>query len=136
MMRARMRHHRGVAVRRDGRRIVLSMRNDLLFASGSAELGPGAGRTLRDVAWVLRRHPQSAVRVYGFTDTVGDADANMELSLARANAVASALEEYGIDPDRVETRGFGERRLAVPTPDNVAEPRNRRVEIVLEPVTG
>jgi outer membrane protein OmpA-like peptidoglycan-associated protein len=136
MMRYRMRHHRGVVIRRDGNNIVLTMRNDLLFESGSAELGPRSGRTLRDVAFVLRRHPQNSVHVYGYTDTVGGAEANRELSAARASTVAAALEEFGVDPDRVETRGFGETRLAVPTPDGVDEPRNRRVEIVLEPITG
>jgi outer membrane protein OmpA-like peptidoglycan-associated protein len=136
MMRYRMRRHAGVVIERRGQRIVLSMRNEVLFASGSAELEPGARRAIRDVAWVLRRHPQNTVHVYGFTDTVGGADENMELSQARADAVAGALEQYGVDSTRVETRGFGETRPRVRTADGVDEPINRRVEVVLEPVTG
>jgi outer membrane protein OmpA-like peptidoglycan-associated protein len=136
MMRHRMRRHAGVVVERRGQRIVLSLRNDILFAPGSAELEPGARRAIRDVAWVLRRNPQNTVHVYGFTDTVGGADENMELSQARADAVAAVLEEYGVDQARVETRGFGETHPRVRTGDDVDEPANRRVEVVLEPITG
>jgi outer membrane protein OmpA-like peptidoglycan-associated protein len=136
MMRHHMRHHRGVVIERHGHRIVLTMRSDLLFASGSAEIDRRAYRALRDAAWVLRRHPQNTVNVHGFTDTVGDEATNKELSEARADAVAAVLEENGVDPDRIRTRGFGERRLRVATPDGVDEPANRRVEVVLEPITG
>lgn len=136
MMRYRMRRHAGVVVDRRGDRIVLTMRNELLFAPGSAELDVRARGALRDVAWVLRRHRQNSIHVYGFTDTVGAANDNMELSQARADAVAGALEQYGVEPQRVETRGFGETRLRVRTADDVDEPRNRRVEVVLEPITG
>jgi outer membrane protein OmpA-like peptidoglycan-associated protein len=136
MLRYRMRRHADVIIERRGDRIILTMRNDLLFASGSAELDRRSNRAIRDVAYVLSRHPQNSVHVYGFTDTVGGADENRELSQSRADAVAAALEEYGVEPERVETRGFGEARLRVRTPDDVDEPRNRRVEVVLEPITG
>ena len=55
---------------------------------------------------------------------------------ARAEAVANELIHEGVEPARVSPRGYGETNLRVQTPDNVDEPRNRRVEIVLEPVTG
>ena len=47
--------------------------------------------------------------------------------------MAEELVHNGIDPSRITPRGYGETDLRVPTPDNVNEPRNRRVEIVLEP---
>lgn len=135
------RHHfrdrRHVHVRRQRDRIVMSMDNDFLFESGSAELSPPAQNELRHMARALRRqHEEATIAVYGYTDTVGSADANRALSKARAEAVAEALQRYGEDDLRIVTRGYGETRLAVDTPDEIDEPMNRRVEVVLEPVTG
>ena len=67
--------------------------------------------------------------VWGFTDTVGSAQYNMGLSDRRAAAVAQYFESKGVDASRLTTQGFGETQLAVPTGDNVPEPRNRRVEV-------
>lgn len=127
--------YRHVMVTRHGERIVLSMRSDLLFDSGSADISPRADATLRRVAAMVRRHRQ-AITVYGFTDTVGSAQSNIQLSEARAEAVANVLAQYGVRDSHINTRGFGETHLRVRTPDDTDEPRNRRVEIVLDPYTG
>jgi len=138
-LRHAMREHMqrdGVMIERRGNEVILSLRNDLLFDTGSAELSPRADRALRAAARVLRRHRQNYVYVNGYTDTVGDPQANLQLSQQRADAVADALEQYGVEDSRIETKGYGEQHLRVPTPNNTPEPRNRRVEIVLEPYTG
>jgi OmpA-OmpF porin, OOP family len=67
--------------------------------------------------------------VIGHTDTVGSAAFNDTLSRQRAEVVRSALVARGIAADRIVVVGRGERELVVITADNVAEPRNRRVEI-------
>ena len=51
------------------------------------------------------------------------------MSIARAEAVAIALSQNGIARQRIETRGYGERDLAVDTPDNMPEAKNRRVVV-------
>jgi outer membrane protein OmpA-like peptidoglycan-associated protein len=135
------RHHfrgyRHVHVHRRGDRVVMAMENDFLFESGSAELHPLAQNTLRRMAHGLnRQREQASIAVYGYTDTVGPAEANMQLSQARADAVAEALRRYGVEDERIVTRGYGETHLRIRTPDDVDEPRNRRVEIVLEPPVG
>lgn len=122
-----------VMVRRDHDRIILTMASDVLFESGSAELDRRGVGSIRRVAAMLRHHPREHVTVYGFTDTVGSEEANMALSEARAEAVAEALNEFGVRDRRIDTKGFGEGRLRVQTGDGVDEPRNRRVEIVLDP---
>ncbi len=69
--------------------------------------------------------------VIGHTDTVGKAEANDELSLRRARAVGNLLVSKGFPADLITPIGRGERELAVATADEVAEPRNRRVEILI-----
>jgi len=77
------------------------------------------------------RHAR-VIHVSGFTDTVGTRRYNHKLSIKRAQAVAKALAEAGIAPAMLDVRGYGKSRPAVPTGDNIREPRNRRVEIVID----
>ena len=69
--------------------------------------------------------------VIGHTDTVGSQASNDALSLRRAQEVRDLYIQGGFPAARIEAVGRGERELAVPTPDETAEPRNRRVEILL-----
>ncbi len=126
----------GVSVRRIGDDIVLVLRNDILFPVNSTALSPRAMRTVDAVARVLRHYDKTLIGVNGFTDTTGSPDYNAKLSRARAEAVADVLVDDGINPARISPRGFGETHLAVPTGDNVNEPRNRRVEIRIVPHTA
>jgi outer membrane protein OmpA-like peptidoglycan-associated protein len=128
-------HHR-FSMRREGRNLRLEMQGDVLFALDSAELRPGARNLIHSISEELVRHPNSAIDVNGYTDTSGTSDHNQELSEARADAVADELERDGVDAQRLHTQGFGETELAVATPDGVREARNRRVEIVIEPLTN
>ncbi len=109
----------------------------VVFATGSATLTPEAEALVASLARALRMDPLAAARfrIEGHTDTVGSAAMNQALSERRAEAVRDALvTRHGIAPARIETAGFGETRLLVPTPDGRGEPRNRRVQVVtLEP---
>ena len=69
--------------------------------------------------------------VTGHTDRAGPAEYNMLLSLRRADAVREALATRGIAAGRISVAGRGEAEPAVPTADGVAEPANRRVEIIV-----
>ncbi|GAA0543839.1 outer membrane protein OmpA-like peptidoglycan-associated protein [Rhizomicrobium palustre] len=126
----------GVSVRRDGDDIVLVMRNDILFDVNSSDLDPDAIHTIAAVAEVLRHYDKTLIDVDGFTDTTGSYDYNMGLSRSRAVTVARVLADNGVASARISPRGFGETELAVPTGDNVNEPRNRRVEIRIVPHRG
>nr|TFG54894.1 MAG: glycine zipper 2TM domain-containing protein [Hyphomicrobiales bacterium] len=126
----------GVSVSRVGDNIYLNMENDILFDTGSAYLHPQAENIIESVATVLKEYRQTYVNVNGFADTVGTRASNQVLSQQRAEGVADALVRNGVEPVRISPRGYGETNLRVPPPDGVDEPRNRRVEIVLEPVRG
>jgi outer membrane protein OmpA-like peptidoglycan-associated protein len=121
----------------DSEAILVRLPDGVTFARGSSSINPGFQDTLNSVAESLVRYPNSLIDVYGFTDTTGSPATNQRLSEQRAQAVADYLTARGVARSRVETRGFGEQReyLRVPTGDNVDEPRNRRVEIKIMPVS-
>ncbi|MDF1732118.1 MAG: OmpA family protein [Minwuia sp.] len=107
----------------------LPVRHLLFFRLNSAELTPEALEVLDSAARDAAAFPSADIRVAGFTDRTGDDEYNRKLSLRRTAAVSLALRERGIDVLRVDEVAIGETSQAYPTADNVAEPRNRRVEI-------
>lgn len=105
----------------------------IVFATGSAGLSPQAEALVASLARALNTPPLATARfrIEGHTDTVGNMVLNQALSERRADAVRDALvTRHGIDAARLETRGYGETQLLVPTPDGRAEGRNRRVQVV------
>jgi OmpA-OmpF porin, OOP family len=105
------------------------------FRTGSAELTPQATHTLDTLGQALSSQQLAGdkFRIEGHTDTVGSPDLNKTLSQRRAEAVAQYIEsKFGIAPDRLQAVGMGEEGLAVPTPPQTPELRNRRVVVVNE----
>jgi outer membrane protein OmpA-like peptidoglycan-associated protein len=84
-------------------------------------------KVLRDIA----QRPLPDVLVVGHTDLVGSDPSNDALGLQRAETVRAALIRLDIRPENIRAISRGKRAPAVPTADGVAEPRNRRVEIVV-----
>ncbi len=120
---------------KSARGLVITLR-DVLFASGKAELQPGAALTLDKLAQALKDAPDRAVDVEGFTDTVGTEQFNQVLSERRAEAVRTALMARGIDSARISTHGYGQD-FPVASNDTVAGRQlNRRVEIVVADSNG
>ncbi len=79
----------------------------------------------------VQHRPDPEVIIIGHTDRVGSVAQNDALSLQRAERVRQVLLGLGIPADRVTAVGRGEREPLVPTEDQVAEPRNRRVEVTV-----
>ena len=127
-------------VRIAGDRFILP--SEVLFASGSAELGPeGEARIARLAAVLLEiasRIPPEldwVLRVDGHTDKRPIATArfpsNWELSAARAISVVRALTVAGVPPERLAPTGFGEFQPLLQGDDELALARNRRIEFKL-----
>ena len=92
---------------------------------------------LEDVSRTLNAYPQTLVDVVGHADSTGADAYNQTLSERRATSVADFLVRRGrVLPDRLYVAGMGERNpiASNETPDGRA--RNRRVEIILRPLTG
>jgi len=103
----------------------------LNFITGGAELTPESTAALTDVLARAIARAGGELVVIGHTDRVGTLEANDTLSLRRAEAVRALIIEHGFHAARVRAVGRGERQPLVATDDEVDEPRNRRVEIVV-----
>jgi outer membrane protein OmpA-like peptidoglycan-associated protein len=103
----------------------------LYFLENRDELTPESKPTLTQVIAEIARFPAPEIVVIGHTDRVGTVARNDALSLQRAESMRDELVKAGVDPAKIRVEGRGEREPLVPTPDEVAEPRNRRVEINL-----
>jgi outer membrane protein OmpA-like peptidoglycan-associated protein len=101
----------------------------LYFLEGRDELTPESQQIVSTVPGEIARRPAPEVVVIGHTDRVGTLPFNDALSLRRAARVRDELVKAGIAADRIRVEGRGEREPLVPTADEVAEPRNRRVEV-------
>lgn len=100
------------------------------FAS-STGIAPAFKPILDQLLRSLANFPAPQITVIGHTDRVGSMADNDRLSLERAETVRNLLIDAGIQPAVISIAGRGERELAVQTPDEVAQPENRRVEINL-----
>ncbi len=99
------------------------------FREGSDELTPESLATFDRVKTEIKQREAPEIAVIGHTDRVGSDPANDALSKQRAATVRDALVAAGLDSRLIEVAGRGEREPLVPTADEVAEPKNRRVEI-------
>jgi outer membrane protein OmpA-like peptidoglycan-associated protein len=112
------------------RGLVLTL-DDVLFDSGQAQLKSGARRTLDQIAQFLNENPDRRVQIEGFTDSQGADGYNLELSQSRADAVAMAIIQRGIDAQRVRALGYGEEFPVASNANAGSRQLNRRVEIIV-----
>lgn len=125
-----------ISIVNTGDRLIVSLPNDLTFATDSATINPAVQADLRDVAQSLVRYPDSTVRVIGHADSDGSAEYNQDLSERRANAVADQIQAGGVPYNRLQVLGRGEDQPVASnlTPEGKAQ--NRRVEIVIIPTAA
>lgn len=125
-----------VEVSMQERGVVISIKERVLFAPGSADIDPGSRDTILRIGKVLLQIPGKHIRIEGHTDSdpinTPRFPDNQELSTARANSVFRILvNQVGLDPTLLSATGYGEYRPKVPntTPENKAQ--NRRVDIAI-----
>lgn len=103
----------------------------LYFVEGKDEFTDESKQLVTDVLTAVARRPVPDVLVVGHTDALGSDQVNDALAMRRAEMVRNALIAAGVSASDVQAISRGKRVPAIPTPDGVAEPRNRRVEIVV-----
>jgi outer membrane protein OmpA-like peptidoglycan-associated protein len=104
---------------------------ELYYRTGNLSLEPDALAAFDKAFAEIGRRTTVDVVVTGFTDTVGTPHGNDLLSMARAQAVTRLLLAHGLKPSSITTVGRGERSPQIPTAEQVAEEKNRRVEITV-----
>jgi outer membrane protein OmpA-like peptidoglycan-associated protein len=107
----------------------LPVRYQFYFNTGGTSLTAESAGFIPVVLDDVRKRGAAAVSIIGHTDTVGDDALNEKLGLMRAQSIAALLRKTGLQALELSVVSHGKRNLLVPTADNVAEPKNRRVEV-------
>jgi len=118
--------------------VLISLSDNMLYKSGSAEISPKAGSVLSKIAQVINDYSTFDVLIEGNTDNVPISNSciadNWDLSVKRATAIARVLQtKYGVNPSRIIAGGRSEYnpKVANDTPKNKSI--NRRTEIIIMP---
>jgi outer membrane protein OmpA-like peptidoglycan-associated protein len=122
-----------VTVQNTGDRLIVTLPQDILFATDSFAVRSDLRRDLNAVAGNLQAYPNSTIQIVGHTDSDGDAAYNQQLSERRANSIADVLLDAGIPFSRIQTFGRGESQPVASNLDPAGKAQNRRVEIVILP---
>lgn len=101
------------------------------FKLNSTELNPESANQLDELVEFLNTYPQANVEIIGYTDTSGAAEYNQVVSEKRAQSVAVALEEKGIDASRISAKGEGENNPIASNATREGREQNRRVEVIV-----
>jgi outer membrane protein OmpA-like peptidoglycan-associated protein len=103
----------------------------LFYKFDSDELTDDSRALVPKILDAVKTRPVPEVAITGHTDTTGTPASNYALGMRRAGTVRALLVEAGLDASFVEVTSHGEADLLIRTGDNIAEPRNRRVEITV-----
>ena len=103
----------------------------LYFKEGSDELTADSVKEVEKVLAEIRKRPAPDLIIVGHTDRVGSLADNDRLALKRAEKMRGEMVRQGLPADSVQAAGRGEREPLMPTADEVAEARNRRVEMLV-----
>ena len=118
--------------------VYISLADNMLYKSGSYEIGDRAGETLSKIAKIITDYKDYDVLVEGNTDNVPISQKNIrnnwDLSALRASSVVQALQNrYGVDPKRLSAAGRGEYNPVASNNTEVGKQRNRRTQIIITP---
>ncbi len=121
----------GVQVQEMNGQVRLIMPSNITFATDSAVFQTSFNRVLDSVAKVLKEYDQTLVQVVGYTDNTGALAYNNQLSLKRAQAVATYLQNRGVSAGRLSVMGMGPSNPIASNSTAAGREQNRRVEITL-----
>ena len=110
--------------------VLVNMKNDILFDTGSAILKDPAVEQVSKVGDILAKYSDDRVKIEGHTDSVGDAKHNQTLSEKRAHAVKTVLVSRGVQEKQILVLGLGESRPIADNKTTDGRAKNRRVELV------
>jgi outer membrane protein OmpA-like peptidoglycan-associated protein len=126
----------GVGVERLRSDLVLRMAGPAAFRSDQADLSPSYQKVLASLVEVLNVYDETVIEIAGFTDATGPMIVNLELSLERAERVATVLTTLGIPAERLVAKGLGPMQPIADNETPEGRQLNRRVELTIRPLTG
>jgi outer membrane protein OmpA-like peptidoglycan-associated protein len=103
---------------------------NIRYVPGSFEIDPRSRERIQKLASMLSFVPAVKMEINGYTDNIGTALANRELSLKRANRVRDFLVANGVDTDRIKVFGKGEANFVASNQSAAGREKNRRIEII------
>jgi outer membrane protein OmpA-like peptidoglycan-associated protein len=103
----------------------------LYFESGLSDLTPDSARVVPEILKAVRARRSTDISVVGHTDQSGTKEINDRLSLDRAVRIKTILTENGVAADNIDVDSHGQNNPLIPTAPGQAEPRNRRVEVIV-----
>jgi outer membrane protein OmpA-like peptidoglycan-associated protein len=103
----------------------------LFYHTNTTELVSESQGTIAIILDAIKRRKAVSISISGHTDSAGSIQLNENLSRSRADGIRALLIQNGIDAERLTVSYHGKGNQLVPTADGVAEPRNRRVEIIV-----
>ncbi|WP_297488779.1 OmpA family protein [uncultured Cetobacterium sp.] len=99
------------------------------FKSSSAVLNSGFYGPLNSIAEILNKYQETKIQVSGYTDSTGNPNYNLNLSLERAQSVANYLAAEGVSTSRISSVGYGSKDPVASNETSEGRALNRRVEI-------
>lgn len=111
--------------------IQVYLKNDILFATGSAELSAASMQTLTDLNKVLKKYPKNRIVVQGYTDSTGSDAINNKLSTQRAKAVYDFLLGSGLKTLSISYVGYGSSNPIASNATAEGRAQNRRVVLAI-----
>ncbi len=105
--------------------------NNIFFVRSQAELLPQSYQELDRLIAILKEYPTLQIELGGHTDNLGQSSLNFDLSLQRVDAVKEYLVKYGIDSQRLHTKGYGDTKPIALNDRELNRRRNRRVEFTI-----
>jgi outer membrane protein OmpA-like peptidoglycan-associated protein len=109
--------------------ILVNLKNDLLFDTGSSTVKPEAEDQLRQLGNILVKYPKDIITIAGFTDNVGNDSFNQTLSMRRATAVKNILTSQGVPDQQMKAEGYGKNNPIAKNDTKAGRIKNRRVEL-------
>lgn len=120
-------------VSKNERGIILTLPETFWATSRTSNFAANIDARIGGLSELLNNNPDYRIAIESHTDTQGDASELEALTEQRSRAIAERFSAYGVQNNRIETKGFGGSLPIAPNNTNANRAKNRRVQVVLSP---
>ncbi|WWP02468.1 MAG: OmpA family protein [Candidatus Dasytiphilus stammeri] len=105
--------------------------DQIIFDSGEDKIKIEAQNQIKNIAAILKAYPNVKIKIGGYTDSIGNTDQNLDLSLARAEKIKKMLINLNVPAERLIVEGYGENHPIASNDSPNGRAKNRRVAILV-----